>query len=87
MLKPEEVALLRSEPCKGPNRVKRAMDLAGVTQEQVADAIGVTQPYISSICKGRHERLPLNKVRALANYFGLRIDDLFPEQTSQEQVA
>lgn len=54
------------------------MELAKVTQVQLAEATGLTQSYISRIKNGRYEDLSGDTMRALADYFCCTLDDLFP---------
>lgn len=83
MLTPEQItALLLLSP--SPNRVKAAMAIAGVTQVQVAQALGITQPAVSDVAIGNYSRLALDTARSFANYFGCSIDVLFP---AKEAVA
>ena len=77
MLKPDEIKQLRREN-KGRNRVAKAMELSGITQVELAAAIGTTQSNISEIKTGQYEDLPLETTRALADHFGCSIEDLFP---------
>ena len=78
MLTRKQLNSLRVEKKSGPNRLKRAMQLADVTQEQVAAAVGVSQSHISEIANGNYSRLPIDMVQNLAGYFGCSTDDLFP---------
>jgi transcriptional regulator with XRE-family HTH domain len=77
MLTSEQISDLRAIEAS-PNRVKRAMALAGVTQEQVASAIGTSQSHVAEICNGNYSRLPLETARRFAQHFGCLIEDLFP---------
>ena len=65
---------------QGRNRLRQAMDLAGVTQVQLAEAIGRPQPEISKVCLGKYgaSGLPVERARPLAEFFGCSIEDLFP---------
>lgn len=83
MLTQDQLNALKISP-GGPNRVRLAMSLAGVTQVQLAQALGVSQPYISAIVRGSCPRLPLEITRRLAQHFGCSIEDLFP---AREAVA
>ncbi len=76
MLTEQQLAFLRSEP--GSNRVAKAMALAGVTQATVAKALGLTQPYVSDVARGRYRTITVENAWKLAAYFGCRIEDLFP---------
>lgn len=62
------------------NRVSCAMALAGLTQVQLAEAIGETQPFISDIARGRYGDTTIAKARKFAEYFGCSIEDLFPSE-------
>ena len=55
MLTEQQLAVLRSEP--GSNRVAKAMALTGVTQVTVAKALGLTQPYVSDVARGRYRTI------------------------------
>lgn len=83
MLTAKQLADLRRDR-SGPNRLQRAMDLAKVTQTDVANALGWDQPYISKIKRGAYgdAGLPLERTRALAEFFGCHIEDLFPRRVA-----
>lgn len=66
------------------NRIARAMELAGVTQVQVAERTGFTQSYVSRVLNGRYSALPGETMRTFADVFGCAIEDLFP---AREAVA
>ena len=76
MLTKQQLAVLRSEP--GSNRVAKAMALTGVTQVTVAKALGLTQPYVSDVARGRYRTITVENARKFASYFGCCIEDLFP---------
>lgn len=78
MLKRAQVERLRRDRTPGRNRLKQAMELAGVTQVQLAAATGLTQSYISKIKTENYGDISGETMRALATYFGCAIDDLFP---------
>lgn len=61
-----------------PNRLKLAMKLAGVTQEQLEAATGIPQPNISNIANGKSPKLTVERARTLASFFGCAIEDIFP---------
>lgn len=66
-----------------PNRLRTAMQIAGLTQVQLAERAGLTQPTISKVLNG--EATPtLDTAQRLAVAFGCSTDDLFP---SKEAVA
>jgi transcriptional regulator with XRE-family HTH domain len=58
------------------------MELAEVTQVQLAEATGLTQSYISRIKNDRYDDLSGDTMRSLAGYFGCALDDLFPAKAA-----
>ena len=57
------------------NKIKIYRAIKNISQQELADAIGVTQQTI-----GRIEKLGttnLNTARKIADYFGVGIDDIF----------
>ena len=79
MLTKKQLALLRADS-ESPawNRIASAMSLAGVTQKTVARAVGLPQPYVSDVVRGRYRTITLRNARKFARYFGCSIEDLFP---------
>lgn len=69
---------------EAPNKLRLAMSLRGVTQEQLGEAIGRPQVYISKVVNGAYVQLPIENARLFAAYFGCHIEDLFP---AREAVA
>lgn len=82
----EQVDALRSVPLGTMrNKVRIARMMLELKQGQVAEAIGVSAPYLSDIERGAYKDLPLESVlRPLSDYFGCAIEDLFP---AREAVA
>lgn len=79
MLTRDQLRRLRAQPCEEyPNRLAYAMKLADVTQLELEAAIGIPQSHISKIKTGRYSRLPLERAREYAAFFGCSIEDLFP---------
>lgn len=74
---------LRDSHTEG-NRVGRAIDLADVTQLDVAGATGLPQPYISDVARNRYSTITVENAHKFAEYFGCQIEDLFP---AREAVA
>jgi transcriptional regulator with XRE-family HTH domain len=64
------------------NRVAAAMEMAELTQAQLADAIGLTQPYVSDVCRGRFATITVENAHKFAEFFGCAIEDLFPSRTA-----
>jgi transcriptional regulator with XRE-family HTH domain len=87
MLTREQVRRLRAGELKGTNRLGLAMELAGVTQVQLAEQVGMTQPYISAVLNGKAPKFPLPTAHRLAAFFGCAIEDLFPAPDRESEVA
>lgn len=64
------------------NRLARAMELAELTQAVLADALNLTQPYVSDVVRGRHSTITVENAHKFANYFGCQIEDLFPSRAA-----
>ena len=75
MLTEQQLAILRVEP---GNRVAKAISLAGVRQMVVAEALGLSQPYVSDVVRQRYRTITVDNARKFADYFGCYIEDLFP---------
>ncbi|MCY4028892.1 MAG: helix-turn-helix transcriptional regulator [Acidobacteria bacterium] len=76
MLSEQQLVILRSEPAA--NRVAKAISLAGVTQKVLAEAVNLTQPYVSDVARGRYQTITVENARKFARFFGCGIEDLFP---------
>lgn len=64
----------------GPNRLRLAMALAGLTQVQIAERVKLAQSQVSEDMNGKFSEMSLNKARAYADLFGCTVDDLFPRE-------
>jgi predicted XRE-type DNA-binding protein len=82
MLSKKQLTQLRASRLEGANKLKQAIAIAGVTQVQVAEGIGSTQPHVSEIANGNYSRLPFDTVVSLAQYFGCASEDLFPSKVA-----
>lgn len=79
MLTRTKLRTLRSAPIEdAPNRLRLAMELASLTQTQVAATIGLAQSQVSEDAAGKFSEMSLDKARAYAALFGCAIEDLFP---------
>lgn len=89
LLTPSKLERLRRTKPTGRNRLQTAMTLAGVTQMQVAEAVGTDQSRISKIKRGDYGQagLPVEVARRLASAFGCAIDDLFPAERRGKAAA
>lgn len=62
------------------NKLRHYINVKEVTQEQVADYVGVTPATISYWCKGT--RVPrMDKIDSLCSFFGCTRDDLLSDKT------
>lgn len=66
------------------NRVGRAIELAHVTQLEIAAATGLPQPYISDVARNRYTTITVENAHKFAEFFCCQIEDLFP---AREAVA
>jgi len=64
------------------NRLARAMQLAELTQAQLAESLNLTQPYVSDVARGRHATITVENAHKFASYFGVSIEDLFPSRAA-----
>ena len=84
MLSAAQIKKLRAAPLTGPNKVKLAMELAELTQVQLAERLGTSQSRVSDVVRGEYADMPLASAQAWARCFGVSVDDLFP---ARERVA
>lgn len=56
--------------------VKDARKQSGITQEELAKAVGVTRQTIISLENGRYTA-SLGLAHKIANFFGVKIEDIF----------
>ena len=64
------------------NRLEELRKAKGLSQEELADALGVSRQTISSLEKGRYNPSILLAFR-IARLFGLRIEDVFIDEEVQ----
>jgi len=58
------------------NRLKELREAKGLTQEELAKALGVTRQTIIAIEKGRYDP-SLKLAFKISRFFGVRIEDVF----------
>lgn len=84
-LTPEQAEMLRRFPLgRRPNKVAIALELAGSTQADLCRALQLLQPYVSEVVRGRYRTIHLDKAQAIADCFGVAVEDLWP---TKEAVA
>ncbi len=62
--------------CKVKNRLRELREERGLTQEELAKALGVTRQTIIAIEKGRYDP-SLRLAFKMARFFNVRIEDIF----------
>lgn len=80
LLNEEQLRKLRATPPAGRNRIAYACRLAGITQANLADGIGLRQQYVSDVACDRFGTITVENARKFAEFFGCTIEDLFPRQ-------
>jgi transcriptional regulator with XRE-family HTH domain len=68
----------------GRNRLKAARELAGLTQQELAGALSMTQSTLSDIERQRWGATTVDTAYRFAVFFGCEIKDLFP---AKQEVA
>ncbi|KUH33464.1 XRE family transcriptional regulator [Thermococcus celericrescens] len=58
------------------NRLRELREARGLTQEELAKALGVTRQTIIAIEKGRYDP-SLRLAFRIAHFFGVKIEDIF----------
>lgn len=76
-LKPHHIRELR-EAHGQDNRVAKAIELADVTQLEIAAETGLPQPYVSDVARNRYQTITVENAHKFADFFGCSIEDLFP---------
>ena len=66
------------------NRLRELRKRQGVTQDELASAVGVTRQTILALENGRYDA-SLRLAHKLSRYFGVTIEDLFFPEEEQEQ--
>jgi DNA-binding XRE family transcriptional regulator len=83
----EQLKKLRRHPARNGNRVKAARELAQLTQVQLAEAVGISQPSLSDMERQRYDGVTVDTAGRLAAFFGCLIEDLWPAATAAGRVA
>lgn len=75
----EQLAALRMTPLGAmPNRARLARTMLNLEQGDAADGAGLKRAALSAMERGDYKALPFGNVQALADYYGVLPDDLFP---------
>ena len=86
-LSPSHLGRLRRIDTRGGNRVRAARQFVRLTQQQLADAIDMTQTSLSDLERQRYGTTTVTTARKFAEYFGCAIEDLFPGVPAKQEVA
>ena len=73
------------EPIRLVRERKAALALAGLSQSQMADRIGVTKAYVNAVILG-HSRNPRIRV-AIAEACGQPVEVLFPQTADAQRMS
>ena len=65
--------------------IKRERIALGMQQQELADLLGITYPYMSQIESGRHKRITDAMVIKLSDILGVKKDDLYIAQSRWPQ--
>ncbi len=84
-LTPDQVRKLRRAAPVAGNKLKTARALAGLTQVELCDALGITQSTLSDLERKRWGGVTVDTARRFSEFFGVEIEDLFPAR--RESVA
>jgi DNA-binding XRE family transcriptional regulator len=82
-LTPSQLKKLRK--AEGGNRIRIARQLMGLTQQQLAPLVDMTQAGLSDLERRRYGDTNLSTAQKFADFFGCAIEDLFP--APQQAVA
>lgn len=74
----DQMRELLEAACATGNRLAKAIELADLTQAELAEATGLAQPYISAVARGRHATITVKNAYKFCAHFGCDIEDLFP---------
>jgi DNA-binding XRE family transcriptional regulator len=80
-LTPAQLKKLRKSD--GGNRIRAARQLVGLTQEQLAPLVGLTQAGLSDLERRRYGDTNLSTAQKFSEFFGCAIEDLFPARQQQ----
>lgn len=91
-LSSDELKALRAVPVSvdKPNRVRAACGILGLSQSDIVAGTQLSRPTVSDIYNFQVSDVKYTTLRALADFFGCAIDDLFPavgDAPSADQLA
>lgn len=75
-LSPEQLMKLRRS--RTAARLRLARELSGLTQQVVADAVGLSQSALSDLERQRYAATTVDTARKLAGFYGCLIEDICP---------
>lgn len=75
----DQLAALRRVPLDGrPNKLRLALQMAGVSQDECVRVTGFPQPYVAQVMAGRNKTITVRNAGRFAEFMGCAIEDLFP---------
>jgi transcriptional regulator with XRE-family HTH domain len=69
----------------GGNRLRQAIELAGVTQTEMSHDLRIPQSYISDVASNRYGTITVQSAHRFAAYFECQIEDLFPKEEEKKR--
>lgn len=66
--------------------VARFIIQTGRQQEDIAEAVGISDPYLSELMSGRKKNPSTHVLRALSEELGITINDFYHKPPSQAQL-
>jgi transcriptional regulator with XRE-family HTH domain len=76
----EQLIELRKRETPFGNRLADARQLLGMTQVQLATAIGISQSSLSDLERSRYGTTTVETASKFSMFFGCAIEDLFPSR-------
>jgi transcriptional regulator with XRE-family HTH domain len=67
------------------NKLRQARKAAGLTQEVLADRVGLSRPSIANIERG-NQQVPLHMLDSFASVLGMKPCELLPEETRPKET-
>lgn len=58
----------------------------GITQKQLAGSVGISQPYLSELERGRKDNPSVALLKRLASVLGVNMYRLFEENSTEPEV-
>lgn len=77
-LTPTQIGELRRTGVETANRIAKAIELCGLSRVDVAKGTDLPYTYVTDVASGRFQTITVENAHKFAQFFGARIEDLFP---------